>query len=76
MLLLLFKFLNNFRDWESANGTISAMTNNGLEPDADTYRELLCGYAKHGVSSSVSSLIGIFPPIDSSYSLFILNIFD
>lgn len=37
---------------------MSAMLKHGLVPDAETYRELLCGYAMHGVSDGITSSIG------------------
>lgn len=46
------------RDLESARGVIKVMTQAGLEPDSDTYRTLLCGYAKHGLLQEISSTIG------------------
>lgn len=36
------------------------MSKNGLMPDAETYRELLCGYARHGVLTSITSSISMF----------------
>lgn len=46
------------RDWDSANGVIETMVKNGLEPDVDTYAQLLSGYARHGELNRVTLLIG------------------
>lgn len=49
-----------FRDLESARGVIQVMSQAGLEPDGDTYRTLLCGYAKQGLLEELSSTISNF----------------
>lgn len=40
---------------ESAKGIISVMQQAGLEPSADTYTTLLCGYARNGDIESIKS---------------------
>ena len=58
VLLIYYCFFYFFRDWEGANNVISSMSNIGLSPDADTYKELLNGYAKFGVCFAISSSFG------------------
>lgn len=43
------------------------MTKNGIEPDADTYAGLLFGYARHGESNRITSLIGKFVKFCKSF---------
>lgn len=43
---------------ESARGVIKVMSQAGLEPDGETYRALLCGYAKHGQPQELVQTIG------------------
>lgn len=35
------------------------MSQAGLEPDAETYRALFCGYAKHGHLEDLTSALSI-----------------
>jgi|LakMenEpi03Aug12_release.lakeMendotaPanAssembly.Ray.scaffolds.fasta_scaffold1957738_2 hypothetical protein len=49
----------SYRDLESAKGVIKVMSQAGLEPDGETYRALLCGYAKHGHLQDITSTISI-----------------
>lgn len=41
---------------DSAHGILSVMTQAGLEPSADTYTTLLCGYAKNGNIETITKL--------------------
>lgn len=45
------------RDMVSAADILSVMRQAGLQPSADTYKELICGYAKHGDIESVTRTI-------------------
>lgn len=42
---------------ESAEGIISVMSQAGLEPSADTYTTLLCGYAKKGDIEAINKVL-------------------
>lgn len=50
---------SNAGDIESAVGILTVMTQAGLEPSADTYSTLLCGFAKSGDISEMSKFISI-----------------
>lgn len=41
----------------SAADLLTVMRQAGLEPSADTYKELLCGYAKHGDMDSITKTL-------------------
>lgn len=45
------------RDLESARGVIKVMSQAGLEPDFETYRALLCGYAKNGLLQELNDTL-------------------
>lgn len=45
---------------ENAKGVMRVMSQAGLEPDSETYRALLCGYAKHGLSEEILSTLSKF----------------
>lgn len=47
----------SFRDMESAQGILAVMTQAGLEPSADTYTTLLCGFAKEGNMEVIDKLM-------------------
>lgn len=42
---------------ESARGILNVMVQAGLEPSADTYTTLLCGYAKQGDLESIQKVL-------------------
>lgn len=42
---------------DSAHGILKVMTQAGLEPSADTYTTLLCGYAKKGDIDKINSIL-------------------
>lgn len=50
---------SNADDLESATGIINVMSQAGLEPSADTYTTLLCGFARKGDIESINKHIGI-----------------
>ena len=43
---------------ESARGVIKVMSQAGLEPDGETYRALLSGYAKQGLLNELTDTLG------------------
>lgn len=43
---------------ESAKGVIKVMSQAGLEPDGETYRALLSGYAKQGKLQELTDTMG------------------
>ncbi len=55
---VMYYFFIYFRDWEGAKSIISSMSEKGLTPDTETYRELLKGYAKFGICFAISSSLG------------------
>lgn len=42
---------------DSANGILTVMTQAGLEPSADTYTTLMCGFAKKGDIATINQLM-------------------
>lgn len=44
------------RDMDSAQGILGVMTQAGLEPSADTYTTLLCGYGKKGDLDAINKI--------------------
>lgn len=49
-------------DIESAIGILTVMSQAGLEPSADTYTTLLCGFARKGDVDSISKYIALKMP--------------
>lgn len=45
------------RDMDSAEGILTVMTQAGLEPSADTYTTLLCGYAQKGDIENIKKIL-------------------
>lgn len=45
---------SNAEDLESAVGVLSVMSHSGMEPSADTYTTLLCGFARNGDIESIN----------------------
>lgn len=50
---------SNADDIESAAGILGVMTQAGLEPSADTYTTLLCGFARKGDTDSINNYIDL-----------------
>ena len=48
---------------ESAKGVIKVMAQAGLEPDGETYRALLSGYAKQGSLQEITDTLGKIEPL-------------
>lgn len=48
---------SNADDLESATGILGVMTQAGLEPSADTYTTLLCGFARKGDVASINKFV-------------------
>ncbi len=57
---------------ESARGVIKVMSQAGLEPDTETYRALLSGYAKHGLLQDITSTLSNFSISGFPFSVKIL----
>lgn len=56
IIITIFIFLS-FRDMDSAKDILTVMGQAGLEPSADTYTALMCGYAKKGDIESINNIL-------------------
>jgi leucine-rich PPR motif-containing protein, mitochondrial len=57
ILLIIPLFLVVHSDMESASGILAVMKQTGLEPSADSYTTLLCGYARKGDIGAINTLL-------------------